>query len=451
MRRACVSVICAAAMSLAGGFHFVAAAQQPPVDHSQHQQGSDSQPADQGASGHDMEHMDMQHEHGMDMSSQRQGSGTSWLPDETPMFAVHRQSGSWMLMAHGNAFLQYLRESGERGSDQAGSINWLMGMADRQLAGGHFGLRGMVSLEPWTIRGCGYPDLLASGEICDGEAIHDRQHPHDLFMELAATYDRPLVNGVHVQIYGGPAGEPALGPTAFPHRLSALPSPIAPITHHWLDATHITYGVVTAGVYGVKWKAEGSAFNGREPDAQRTDFDFAAMDSWSGRLWFAPTPRWSLQVSSGQLTEAEAGHVGGPRIDLVRTTASATYHRVTGTRLWATTLAWGRNSEDGGDATNAVLAETSLSVDDRDTWFGRAEISGKSGHDLDLPSHDIYAVSKLAVGYTRYMSPWQGLQPGVGVGLSAGIVPGSIEAVYGRRVNMGVAVYLTLRPGRSSR
>lgn len=201
---------------------------------------------------HDMQHMQMDHEHGS-MPPARQGSGTSWLPDRTPMYAVHRQAGVWSLMGHGNLFVQYLHDSGDRGSDQGGSINWFMGMADRAVGSARLGLRGMVSLEPWTIRGCGYPDLLASGEVCQGAAIHDRQHPHDLFMEIAAIYDRPLVRSVRLQLYGGPAGEPALGPAAFPHRISAMPNPLAPITHHWFDATHITYGVATAGVYGKRW------------------------------------------------------------------------------------------------------------------------------------------------------------------------------------------------------
>ena len=126
------------------------------------------------------------------LSQNREGSGTAWVPDETPMHAVHRRRGPWDLMAHGNLFAQYLVDGGERGVGQAGSINWIMGMAGRSLAGGRLGLRGMVSLEPWTIRGCGYPDLLASGESCDGRPIVDRQHPHDLIMELAVQYERPI-------------------------------------------------------------------------------------------------------------------------------------------------------------------------------------------------------------------------------------------------------------------
>ena len=48
---------------------------------------------------------------GHDMSAMaREGSGTSWRPDSSPMYMVHRQNGPWMLMGHENAFLQYLHE-----------------------------------------------------------------------------------------------------------------------------------------------------------------------------------------------------------------------------------------------------------------------------------------------------------------------------------------------------
>ncbi len=396
---------------------------------------------------HDMQQMQMDHDHETFMVPARDGSGTSWLPDDTPMYAVHRQAGDWTLMGHGSVFMQYLHDTGDRGSRQVGSVNWFMGMADRTAGDGHLGFRGMLSLEPWTIRGCGYPDLLASGEFCNGEAIHDRQHPHDLFMEIAATYDRPFVAGLRLQVYGGPVGEPALGPTAFPHRISAMPSPLAPITHHWLDATHITYGVATGGVYGRRWKAEASVFNGREPDDNRTDFDFGAMDSYSARVWFLPARPWALQVSAGHLREAEAGHDGGPRIDVDRVTASATYHRIfRAGSIWASTIGWGRNKEPGADATNAFLAETNVTLDERDSWFGRLELSQKAGRDLAIDGDEPFAVAKLQAGYTRYFQAWHGLRPGVGAELSAGVVPDSLKSSYGGRVNGGFGVFVTLRP-----
>ncbi|HMF98369.1 MAG TPA: hypothetical protein VKE96_28915 [Vicinamibacterales bacterium] len=427
------------------------AAAQPAASevHQPHDPPSSAAGGDDAAQQHDMQHMQMEHGDHMWMPPTRDGSGTSWLPDDTPMYALHAQAGPWTLMAHGSVFFHYLYESGDRGSDQAGSVNWFMGMAGRSVGAGHLRLRAMMSLEPWTVRGCGYPDLLASGEVCEGEAIHDRQHPHDLFMELAATYDRPLAGDVRLELYGGPVGEPALGPTAFSHRISAMPSPIAPITHHWFDSTHIAYGVVTGGLYGKVWKTEASVFNGREPDENRTNFDFGALDSWSGRVWFLPTSRWALQVSAGRLTEAEESHEGGPRIDVTRGTASATYHRLLREgSIWASTVGWSRNQEQGSDATHAWLAETNVTFDERDTWFGRVEVSGKTGHDLGIESTDVFTVAKFEGGYTRFFRASAGLKPGVGAIVSASVVPESLTSLYGNRVNFGFGVFVTLRPAQ---
>jgi hypothetical protein len=390
-------------------------------------------------------HDHAQMEHGA-MSHAREASGTAWLPDASPMYAVRRQRGAWELMAHGNVFAQFLSDSGDRGSDQLGSINWVMGMAHRGLRGGRLGFRGMVSLEPWMIGGCGYPDLLATGERCNGQPIHDRQHQHDLFMEIAAQYDRPLGGSTRWQVYGGPVGEPALGPVAYPHRISAVPNPLAPIGHHWLDATHITFGVVTGAVYGDRWKAEASAFNGREPDEQRTDFDLGALDSASARLWLLPTANLAVQISAGQLSEAEPSDGEGARTDVMRITASATYHRAFREgSIWASTVAWGRNSEPE-HASNALLLETNLTVDERDTWFGRLEVVDKSAHDLVVPGEGSFTVGKLQGGYIRHLRNWMGLKPGLGVSASVGLVPDSLKAVYGGRVNPGFGVFATLRP-----
>jgi len=377
----------------------------------------------------------------------REGSGTSRLPDDSPMYAIHALRGPWTLMFHENAFLQFFHESGPRGDDQVGSVNWLMGMARRNVGPGRLGLRGMFSLEPWSIRGCGYPDLLATGEECHGQKIHDLQHPHDVFMEVAADYSAPITGQIRWHVYAAPVGEPALGPVAFPHRISALANPIAPMSHHWLDATHLSFGVVTGGVSATKWKAEASVFNGREPDETRTDFDFGAMDSVSGRVWLLPTRRLALQVSAGHLKGAEPGEAGGPRINVNRLTASATYHRpFRDDGIWATTFAWGRNAEEG-HGSNAVLLETSVTFRQRDTVFGRFEAAGKSAHDLVVPEPpDAFTVAKLQGGYSRYLGARHGFQPGIGAGIAIGIVPEALRPVYGSRLNTGVALFLTLRP-----
>jgi len=392
---------------------------------------------------------------GVGMSAMtRDASGTSWLPDTSPMYAVHRQRGPWALMFHENAFLQFLHEAGRRGDDQGGSINWAMGMAARNVGRGHVGLRGMMSVEPWTIGGCGYPNLLASGEECRGDVIHDRQHQHDFAMELSAEYDGPLGGGTRWQLFGGPAAEPALGPVAYPHRISAMPNPIAPIAHHWFDSTHVSFGVITAGVYGARWKIESSAFNGREPDERRKNLDLGPLDSVAGRAWLLPTPRLALQVSAGHLREAEAGEGGEPRRDVTRATATATYHRLGGGYVWASTLGWGVNAELDR-ATHALLAETSVTRDDRDSWFGRVEVVGKTAHDLDIAPEvasctncvdpGTFTVSKLQGGYTHYLDS-RAFKAGVGLVVSAGFVPGRLRPVYGRTVNTGIGVFLTMRP-----
>jgi hypothetical protein len=307
----------------------------------------------------------------------------------------------------------------------------------------------MLSADPLTAGECGYPDLLATGEFCGGEPLHDQQHPHDVFMELAGIYERALTGNVALQLYGGPVGEPALGPVAFPHRISSFPNPIAPIGHHWLDSTHIAFGVATAGIYGLRWKAEASLFNGREPDEERYNIDLDALDSYSGRLWILPNERWALQVSAGTLTEAEVHEIGGPTIDVTRVTASATYHRpMANEGVWASTIAWGRNREEG-EATHAFLAETNVNLAERDLFYGRLEVVEKTGGDLVLPEEleeQSFTVGKLGLGYVRQLSPLAGFVPGLGAGVTLSLVPDDLEPFYGSRNLAGLQLFFRLRP-----
>jgi hypothetical protein len=430
-----------------------AAAQQTPAPHEHpapepapHEHPAPAKPSTPTASAAQIEH---RHDPAAaSLFSPRDASGTAWLPDATPMYGFHASARGWEVMLHGNGFIQLLHEAApeHRGDTQAGSINWAMAMARRPAAGGALGVRMMMSLEPWTISGCGYPNLLATGELCDGDNIHDKQHPHDLFMEVAAEYDHALIGALRWHVYGGFAGEPALGPPGFPHRVSAMPNPVSPVAHHWLDATHITFGVLTNGVYTSRWKAEASLFNGREPDEQRYDLDLAALDSVSARLWFTPTRSLALQVSAGHLNEAEAAHAGGSPIDVNRMTASATYHRLFGgTHIWATTIGWGANRESG-ETTHGLTAESSVAAGAGHTWFGRLELNGKPAHDLHIhESMDVFIVGKLQGGYTHYLPPRYGLQTGIGGILSAAFVPEALQPRYGG-VGVGFGVFLTVRP-----
>ena len=379
------------------------------------------------------------------------------------MYGVQRPLGRWEVMLQGTVFAQFLYEPGERhrtggfSSRQVSSVNWVMAMARRPVGAGRLGLRAMASVEPWTVRECGFINLLASGEMCEGDTIHDRQHPHDLFMELAADYDRPLRGSLRWQFYAGLAGEPALGPAGFPHRISALQNPVAPITHHWLDSSHITFGLITTGVYQRRWKAEMSLFNGREPDEDRADIDLGFLDSFSGRFTFMPTSRWALQVSAAHLHEAEAEFAPRPRSDVERVTASATYHRLSGTRMWATTLAYGVNFSRElipgalvDLVTHAGLLESNLSLNDRHTLFGRLEVVGKAGHDLHVHEAPVavFGVGKVQAGYVRCFKAWKGMVPGIGGTASVSIVPEVLAPRYSGRLAPGFGVFVTVRSAR---
>src|SRR5436190_19099935 len=179
----------------------------------------------------------------------RMGSGTTWIPDAVSMPSQHYSAGRWDFMLHGFVFVQENKQSGARGTSQFGSLNWGMFMASHELAGGRFQARTMLSLDPATVTDRGYPLLAQSGEAFGGEALHDRQHPHDFLMELGALYERPISKSIGLSLYAAPSGEPALGPVAFMHRPSAMDVPTAPLSHHWQDATHISFGVITAGVF----------------------------------------------------------------------------------------------------------------------------------------------------------------------------------------------------------
>src|SRR5256885_15615564 len=283
-------------------------------------------------------HAQMDMQHGMHMPEgllgipeTRMGSGTSWLPDAAPMHAAHFRLGAWTVMLHGRAVVQYDHQAGLRGDSRVSLIDWAMLAASRTVAGGRLHLRGMISSDPWGVGSRGYPLLLQTGESYHGIPLHDHQHPHDLFMELAALYERAVARDLAVSVYAAPVGEPAVGPAAFPHRPSASDDPLAPIGHHWQDGTHITFGVLTAGVFTRTTKLEASIFNGREPDEDRTNFDYAgrALDSYSSRLSVNPGAHWTLSAWYAYLKSPEALH---PEESLHRLGAAALTARPLGRR-----------------------------------------------------------------------------------------------------------------------
>src|SRR3989449_3795182 len=398
----------------------------------------------------DMQHSMKMNEGPLGIPESRMGSGTSWLPDASPMHATHMVLGDWTLMLHGKGFAQYDWQGGPRGSNQLGFVNWAMAAASRSLGGGRLQLRSMPSAEPWTIGSRGYPLLVQSGESYQGAPLHDRQHPHDLFMELATLYERPVGRNLGLSVYLAPVGEPAVGPVAFPHRPSAADDPLAPIAHHWQDGTHITFGVVTAGVFTRAVKLEGSWFNGREPDEDRTNFDYAGrrLDSYSARVTVNPGPRWSASAWYAYLKSPEQLH---PDESLHRFGASALTTQPFGKDgRWASALIWGANDPLGsGRVSNSVALESSIDLDQMNTIFGRAEYVRKSAEDLVVPAAPAgatYDVAALALGYRRTVGTFAGLAAGGGARGAGNFVPTSLQPEDGRRTPVGRAVYREQRP-----
>jgi hypothetical protein len=376
----------------------------------------------------------------------RMGSGTSWMPDSTAMHARHFMWGDWTAMLHGVAFVQYDDQQSKRGDRQLGIVDWEMLMLMRRLGAGELQLHAMVSLEPLTLGARGYPLLLQTGESYRGAPLHDRQHPHDAFMEVAAMYQQPITRSVGIELYGGPAGEPALGPVAFMHRPSAQSDPLAPLGHHWEDATHISFGVVTAGVYSHVAKLEASVFNGREPDANRWDFDFHRMDAYSARLTVNPTGRASVAAWYGWLPSPEALH---PNESVHRYGASALLaSRGIEGGTWASTLVWGAN-RSLGRTEQSVLAESNLEIGASNSVFGRVERVRKSAEELVLPSVDPareFDVSSVVGGYVREIASFPGGTIGVGGRVALDFIPSTLAPFYGTRTPVGFAVYARVRP-----
>jgi hypothetical protein len=385
---------------------------------------------------------------------ERTGSGTSWLPDDSPMHAHHVMAGPWELMLHGVAFAMYDKQGSRRGDEQFSSVNWGMLMATREAGGGRLQLRGMVSAEPWTIGGRGYPLLLQTGESFQGQSLHDRQHPHDLFMELAGLYEHAVSDGLGVSLYVAPVGEPAVGPVAFPHRPSAMNDPMAPISHHWQDATHISFGVLTAGVFTHSLRLEGSIFNGREPDENRTNFDYSgrSLDSWAGRLSWNPSSHWSLTGSYAYLKSPEGLK---PDESVHRVNASIMNGRTFGAGgELATTFVYGANRHSNATALEpSYLLESNLEFGGAHSIFGRAEYVRKGAEDLVLgvggPTGD-FNIASVVAGYVYEFDRVGNVRTGIGGRASFDVIPSALEPIYGTRSPKGFAIYVRFRPQRMS-
>ncbi|HQU81556.1 MAG TPA: hypothetical protein PKY59_00430 [Pyrinomonadaceae bacterium] len=386
----------------------------------------------------------------------RAGSGTSWLPDSSPVYAYMKMfKDGGMFMAHGTAFLRYTSVGSTRDISAAGkgsrqrfdAPSMFMLMYSKPLTEkSQIGFRAMLSADPLIERGYGYPLLYQSGELYRGEPIHDRQHPHDLFSELSVSYSYKFDEKNSLFFYAGLPGEPALGPPAFMHRLSAMDNVDAPISHHWQDATHITWGVVTTGFTHKNVKFEASAFKGGEPNENRWDFDKPKLDSFSGRLSWNPNKNWAFQVSHGYLKNPEPAE---PEIKILRrTTASAIFNKkFDDDRNFSSSFVWGQNYAER-EYTNSFLFESNYQFQ-KNSIFGRFERVQKSGHELVLDhddEHEIYNVGAYSIGYVRDIVRGKGIDVGIGGQATLYQNPSSLVPYYGGTNHGGFQFFLRFRP-----
>jgi hypothetical protein len=376
------------------------------------------------------------------------GSGTSRVPaPDGGMHGAHLMLGDWMLMAHGNLWGVYTDQRGPRGDDMAFVESIAMAraevMATRYV---RVRLNAMASLEP-AMGARGYPDLFASCETAGGQPLIDRQHPHDLFMELSGRADLYVAEGKSLFVYGGPVAEPALGPTAFMHRGSARYLPLAPITHHWFDSTHISYGVVTAGFAAPRFQIEVSAFRGREPDERRWGLETPALDSWSVRASYQPNPMWLMQVSRGHLKSPETTHPGENED---RTTASIQY----GGAPWHTSqlsamLGFSAKRRSGGETLTAWIAEGNWALSGHHNLFGRIEnvANDELFPNPADPLHDRkFRVTRFEAGYAYRVPLTDDLGLALGGSVSAYAKPAALDAAYGH-APIGLTVFAKLSLG----
>ncbi|GAM98751.1 hypothetical protein U91I_02387 [alpha proteobacterium U9-1i] len=418
--------------------HLTAPAQQPDhgqMDHSQHQ----SQPAPDANASQDMGGME-----GLlgAYAMGRDASGTSWQPDASTHGGVHAQAGEWRLMGHAAFNAVYDWQDGPRGNEEAFLSGMVMGAARRDFTHGTLNFRIMASPDPFMGKD-GYPLLFAAGETANGvDTLVDRQHPHDLLMELSASYSHRLSNADSLFVYAGLPGEPAFGPPAFMHRLAAMDSPEAPITHHWFDSTHITFGVVTAGWVHDDVKLEVSQFRGREPDQDRFDIESGALDSTSARLSWNPTENLALQASWADVESPEALH---PDDDEERLSASAIYTRALGGgRWWSLTGAFANKEKSDGTSLDAWLGEAALHPNQRWTIFARGERIETD--ELDGHHGDIRTVGRLSLGAIRDFRVSDHAVIGIGALAQQHFAPDALETAYGGDPQ-GAMAFLRLKIG----
>ena len=350
----------------------------------------------------------------------------------------HVTSDVWQWGIEGNIFAGYNYQRREfTDFDEFESQNWLMASLSKTFSSGaNFGLIGMFSLEPFTLRDIGSPQVFQTGETFYGAPLIDYQHPHDLIMNLGAQFSRPI-NATTLSISAHAVGPAPVGPPVFMHRPSAILNPQSPLTHHYLDSSHITPGVITIGVERSGFKLEAGAFHGREPDPDRLDLDTAALDSYGVRASWADGP-WHFQISGADLTTPETNSP----YDATRVTASASHVSGDENRSLAWMAAFGQNREVFGNLEAYLIEGAKRSG--RNSFYVRAEnvekdILDAGAHSLaDAHTHRPSRVSALTLGYLRDVVSRSFGTFALGGDITGYLVPDNLKESYGSPLSFHV-------------
>ena len=350
-------------------------------------------------------------------------------------------------MGHGAAFLQYVQTLGTRGTYQVGLANWVMLMGSGPAPGGRVRLRFMGTIEPFTLPDGGYPQLLQVAHQYQGAPASDRQHPHELFVEMSAAYDWAASEALGLSLYGAVVGEPALGPVSYNHRAGAGRDPTAPLGHVAQDYTHESLGVVTIGAFGRRARLEASLFNGSHPDEDRTNLDLQGgqLDAVSGRLTWAPSTALTASVWWAALPARTGDHAHGAE---QRFGAAVLLAKPRSGRAWSTTFVYGAVAPEGDEVRHTALIESSLDLSPAQAIFGRVEFVQRTAEELALTGSvpermDLLA---LSIGSARRLWRSRVVDTAAGARVTVNLIPAALEPFYGSRAPAALLVYLRVAP-----